>query len=132
MPFVFLFSPIKFFELLGEFLLKYWLSKSQFYVEVEPANCIIAWHQRKPFSLSNVDMGCFTRFGTICTIKNLKTPVEKCYFWSKCNTPPWMFFTFLTLYIGTKSRKTSHIVFEPKQNIETSHSTELSYFSRRK
>ena len=36
---------------------------------------------RKGLRISLVNMGCFARFGTICTIqKPWKTPMEKCYF----------------------------------------------------
>ena len=32
---------------------------------------------------------------------------------TKSNTPPWMFLRFLNCTIGTKSRKASHIIFDP-------------------
>ena len=43
-------------------------------------------------------MWCVSRYGTICAIwKTWKTPMEECYF-TKSNTPPSVFFTFLKLY----------------------------------
>ena len=51
-----------------------------------------------PSWLSRNEMRCFLRFGTIFTIlKTWKTPIEECYF-TKSNTSPRVFFTFLKLY----------------------------------
>ena len=54
---------------------------------------------------------CVARFGTICTIQ--KTPMKECYFlacnFTKSNSAPWVFFTFLNGINGTKSRKASRI-----------------------
>ena len=64
-------------------------------------------------------MRCFSRFGTICTIKKKmkKYPWRSVTFktcnFAESNTPPLVFFTFLNFTNGTKSCNAPQIVFEP-------------------
>ena len=48
-------------------------------------------------------------------LKNVTNTIEECYLacnFTKSNTPPWVFLTFLNCANGTKSRNASHIMLQ--------------------
>ena len=56
-------------------------------------------------------MWCVARFSTMCTIlKTWKTPMEECYFFTKSNTLPGVFFTFLRFLRMVPNRTKHHAV----------------------
>ena len=85
-----------------ELLIKHWLHHHQPNFSTEKN---LIWDALR-------DMVPFVQFK-----KHKRTPVDECYFWWSCracnftksNTSPWVFFTFLNCKNGTKSRKASHI-----------------------
>ena len=74
--------------------------------------CLFTFHHITIFTFAT--MWCFTRFGAICSEKYPWRSVafHKVIGWNftKSNTPPWVFFTFLKLYKGSKSCNASQML----------------------